>query len=120
FGRRLAALITEPYLGAAGSYHPPPAYLQLLQSFCREHDLVFVLDEVQSNFGRTGKLFAFETYELEPDVIVLGKSLGNGVPVAAVAGRADVLGTPGFGEGSDTYSGNPLACAAVAATLDEF
>jgi 4-aminobutyrate aminotransferase-like enzyme len=120
FGRRLTALITEPYLGAAGSYHPPPAYLQLLQAFCREHDLVFVLDEVQANFGRTGTLFAFETYGLEPDVLVLGKSLGNGVPVAALVGRGDVLAGPGFGEGSDTYSGNPLAAAAVAATLDEF
>jgi 4-aminobutyrate aminotransferase-like enzyme len=120
FGRRLGALITEPYLGGGGSYHPPTAYLQMLQEFCREHDLVFILDEVQSNFGRTGDLFAFETYGLEPDLVVLGKGLGNGVPVAAAVGRADVLGALDYGEGSDTWSANPLCCAAVLATLEEF
>jgi 4-aminobutyrate aminotransferase-like enzyme len=120
FGRRLGTLITEPYLGAGGSYHPPMAYLQLLQSFCREHDLVFILDEVQSNFGRTGHMFAYETYGLEPDLVVLGKGLGNGVPVAAAAGRADLWGRLDYGEGSDTWSANPLSCAAVLATLDEF
>ncbi len=120
FGRKLGVLITEPYLGGGGSYHPPKEYLQMLQAFCREHDLVFILDEVQSNFGRTGDLFAFETYGLEPDIVVLGKGLGNGVPVAAAVGRADVFGSLDYGEGSDTYSANPLCCAAVLATLDEF
>src|SRR5262249_8026007 len=79
-GQKLGTLITEPYLGGPGSYHPPAAYLQLLQAFCREHDLLFILDEVQSNFGRTSRLFAFEAYGLEPDFVVLGKGLGNGVP----------------------------------------
>jgi 4-aminobutyrate aminotransferase-like enzyme len=120
FGRRLGVLITEPYLGGGGSYHPPKEYLQLLQSFCHENDLVFILDEVQSNFGRTGDLFAYETYGLEPDVVVLGKGLGNGVPVAAAVGRRDLFGSLGYGEGSDTWSANPLCCAAVLATLDEF
>ncbi len=120
FGRRLGVLITEPYLGGGGSYHPPPAYLQMLQAFCRQHDLVFILDEVQSNFGRTGDLFAYETYGLEPDIVVLGKGLGNGVPVAAAAGRADVFASLEYGEGSDTWSANPLCCAAVLATLEEF
>lgn len=92
----------------------------MLQAFCREHDLVFILDEVQANFGRTGNLFAFETYGLEPDLVVLGKSLGNGVPVAAVVGRADIFSNMDYGEGSDTWSANPLCCAAVLATLDEF
>jgi 4-aminobutyrate aminotransferase-like enzyme len=120
FGRRLGVLITEPYLGSGGSYHPPAAYLQLLQQFCRDNDLVFILDEVQSNFGRTGNLFAYETYGLEPDVVVLGKGMGNGVPVSAAVGRADVFATLDYGEGSDTWSANPLSCAAVLATLDEF
>ena len=120
FGRKLGALITEPYLGGGGSYHPPKEYLQLLQAFCREHDLVFILDEIQSNFGRTGDLFAFETYGVEPDVVVLGKGLGNGVAVAAAVGRADVFGSLDYGEGSDTYSANPLCCAGVLATLEEF
>ncbi len=120
FGRRLALLITEPYLGGGGSFHPPAAYLQMLQTFCRENDLLFILDEVQSNFGRTGELFAYETYGLEPDVVVLGKGLGNGVPVAAAAGRADVFASLDYGEASDTWSANPLCCAAVLATLEEF
>jgi 4-aminobutyrate aminotransferase-like enzyme len=120
FGRRLGVLITEPYLGGAGSYHPPPAYLRLLETFCREHDLVFILDEVQSNFGRTRGLFAYETYRIEPDIVVLGKGLGNGVPVSAAVGRADLMACLDYGEGSDTWSGNPLGCAAVLATFDEF
>jgi 4-aminobutyrate aminotransferase-like enzyme len=120
FGRRLGVLITEPYLGGGGSYHPPAAYLQMLQDFCRQHDLIFILDEVQSNFGRTGELFAFETYRLEPDIVVLGKGLGNGLPVAAAVGSADILASLDYGEGSDTWSANPLCCAAVLATLEEF
>jgi 4-aminobutyrate aminotransferase-like enzyme len=120
FGKRLGALITEPYLGGGGSFHPPKDYLQLLQAFCRENDIVFILDEVQANFGRTGQLFAYETYGLEPDIVVLGKGLGNGVPVAAAVGRGDVFASLDYGEASDTWSANPLCCAAVLATLDEF
>jgi 4-aminobutyrate aminotransferase/(S)-3-amino-2-methylpropionate transaminase len=120
FGRRLGVLITEPYLGGGGSFHPPKQYLQLLQTFCRAHDLVFILDEVQSNFGRTGELFAYESYGLEPDIVVLGKGLGNGVPVAAAVGRAELFASLDYGEGSDTWSANPLCCAAVLATLDEY
>jgi 4-aminobutyrate aminotransferase/(S)-3-amino-2-methylpropionate transaminase len=119
-GRRLGVLITEPYLGGGGSYHPPKAYLQALERFCRDNDIVFILDEVQSNFGRTGDLFAFETYGIEPDIVVLGKGLGNGVPVAAAVGRTDVFAALDYGEGSDTWSANPLCCAAVLATLEEF
>jgi 4-aminobutyrate aminotransferase/(S)-3-amino-2-methylpropionate transaminase len=120
FGRKIGTLITEPYLGGGGSYHPPKEYLQLLERFCRDNDIVFILDEVQANFGRTGHLFAYETYGLEPDIVVLGKGLGNGVPVAAAVGRADLFAALDYGEASDTWSANPLCCAAVLATLDEF
>jgi acetylornithine/succinyldiaminopimelate/putrescine aminotransferase len=92
----------------------------LLQAFCRENDIIFILDEVQANFGRTGQLFAYETYGLEPDIVALGKGLGNGVPVAAAVGRGDVFASLDYGEASDTWSANPLCCAAVLATLDEF
>jgi 4-aminobutyrate aminotransferase-like enzyme len=119
-GSRIRVLITEPYLGGGGSFHPQPEYLQLLQRFCREHDIVFILDEIQSGFGRTGPMYAFTHYGVEPDLVCLGKGLGNGMPVAVVAGRADILSALDYGEGSDTYSGNPLAAAAVLATLDEF
>ncbi|MCI0700228.1 MAG: aspartate aminotransferase family protein [Planctomycetia bacterium] len=120
FGRKIGTLITEPYLGGGGSYHPPKAYLQLLERFCRANDIIFILDEVQSNFGRTGTMFAFETYGIEPDIVVLGKGLGNGIPVAVAVGRLDVFSSLDYGEGSDTWSANPLCCAAVLATLDEF
>lgn len=119
-GDRLCAVITEPYLGGGGSFHPQPQYLQMLERFCREHDLVFILDEIQANFGRTGPMYAYTHYGIEPDIVCLGKGLGNGVPVSAAVGRADVFGALKFGEGSDTWSANPLSSAAVLATLDEF
>ncbi len=117
---KIACLITEPYLGGGGSYHPQPEYLQLLEKFCREHDIVFILDEVQANFGRTGQMYAFTHYGVEPDIVILGKGLGNGVPVDAAVGRADIFAAMHYGEGSDTWSASPLGCAAVLATLDEF
>ena len=120
FGDRINCLITEPYLGGGGSYHPPKEYFEVLQKWCREHDILFILDEVQSNFGRTGKMYAFETYGIEPDFVCLGKGLGNGVPVSAAVGRADVMQHMKYGAASDTWSANPISCAAVVATLDEF
>ena len=119
-GSKITCLITEPYLGGGGSFHPPAAYLQMVQQFCNDHDILFILDEVQANFGRTGRMYAFEAYGLSPDFVVLGKGLGNGVPVAAVIGRSDIINHMGYGATSDTWSANPLSCAAVLATLDEF
>jgi 4-aminobutyrate aminotransferase-like enzyme len=119
-GDQICCLITEPYLGGGGSYHPQKEYLQLLESFCREHDIIFILDEVQANFGRTGSMYAFTEYGVEPDVVVLGKGMGNGIPVDAAVGRADLFAKLNYGEASDTWSGHPLGCAAVLATLDEF
>ncbi|HAA52415.1 MAG TPA: aspartate aminotransferase family protein [Planctomycetaceae bacterium] len=119
-GDSIGTLITEPYLGGGGSYHPPPAYLQMLESFCRDHDILFILDEVQANFGRTGHMYAFEKYGIAPDLVALGKGLGNGIPVSAVVGRGDVLASLKYGEASDTWSANPIGCAAVIATLDAF
>jgi 4-aminobutyrate aminotransferase-like enzyme len=120
YGPRICALITEPYLGGGGSFHPQKQYIHLLERFCREHDIVFIFDEVQANFGRTGELFAFSEYGVEPDIVVLGKGLGNGVPVSAAVGRADLFANMHYGEASDTWSANPLASAAVLATLDEY
>lgn len=119
-GSRICALITEPYLGGGGSFHPQKEYIQLLERFCREHDILFILDEVQANFGRTGALFAFTEYCVEPDIVVLGKGLGNGVAVSAAVGPAELFLNMKYGEGSDTWSANPLASAAVLATLEEY
>lgn len=117
---RIALLITEPYLGAAGSYHPPVWYHQMLARWCREHDIPFIFDEVQSCFGRTGRMYACETYGVEPDLVVLGKGVANGVPAAVTVGRGDLIDALTWGEASDTFSAHPEACAAVCATLDVF
>lgn len=119
-GDKICCLVTEPYLGGGGSYHPQKEYLQLLESFCRKHDIIFILDEVQANFGRTGSMFAYSEYGVEPDIVVLGKGMANGVPVDGAVGRADLFSKFDYGEASDTWSGHPLGCAAVLATLDEF
>jgi 4-aminobutyrate aminotransferase-like enzyme len=116
----IAAFITEPYLGGGGSYHPPCEYLPAIAAWCAARDVPFALDEVQSNFGRTGSMYAFETYGVAPDLVVLGKGMGNGIPANAVAGRVDLFAALGYGGASDTWSGHPLGCAATLATLDIF
>jgi 4-aminobutyrate aminotransferase-like enzyme len=117
---KIALLITEPYLGAAGSFHPPKWYHQFLQHWCNSHDIPFIFDEVQSCFGRTGKFYAFQSYGIEPDLVVLGKGLANGEPGAVAVGRADLIDALDYGEASDTFSGTPMACAAVCAVMDAF
>lgn len=116
----VALLITEPYLGAAGSYHPPEWYHPLLEAWCRRHGVLYILDEVQSSFGRTGAMYAFQKYSVTPDLVILGKGMGNGVPTAAVVGRSELFDVLEYGEASDTYSAHSLACAAVRATLKVF
>lgn len=116
----IALLITEPYLGAAGSFHPPLWYHQMLESWCNAHDIPLIFDEVQACFGRTGNMYAFESYKIEPDLVVLGKGMANGIPASAVVGRADLISALAYGAASDTFSGNPDACAATCATLDVF
>lgn len=120
YAGKIALLITEPYLGAKGSYHPPKWYHHLLQEWCNCHDIPFIFDEVQSCFGRTGNMYAFQTYGVEPDLVVLGKGMANGEPASAVIGRSDLIEALDYGEASDTFSGGTSACAAVCATLDVF
>lgn len=120
YPNRIALLITEPYLGAKGSFHPPKWYHKLLQSWCEQHDIALIFDEVQACHGRTGNMYAFETYDVQPDLVVLGKGLANGVPAAAVVGRANLIDSLDYGEGSDTFGGVPAACAATCATFDVF
>jgi 4-aminobutyrate aminotransferase-like enzyme len=120
YPNQICMLVTEPYLGAKGSFHPPKWYLRQLNDWCNKNDVVFILDEVQSCHGRTGNMYAFQTYGLDPDLVVLGKGLGNGEPVATIVGRTEILESLDYGEASDTYSGNPRACAAILAVLDTF
>jgi 4-aminobutyrate aminotransferase-like enzyme len=117
---QIALLITEPYLGAAGSFHPPKWYHQMLVAWCEKIGAAFIFDEVQACHGRTGNMYAYESYEIQPDLVVLGKGVANGEPAAAVIGRADLIDSLAFGEASDTFSGIPHACAAVCAVLDVF
>ncbi len=114
----LAAVVIEPVQGEAGFVPAPPVFLRALRDICSRHGIVFVADEVQCGLGRTGKLWAVEHAGIVPDLLVTAKSLGAGMPIAAVVGRADLLDAPHVGGLGGTYSGNPLACAAALAALD--
>ena len=116
----VAAVIAEPVLGEGGFVAPPFDYFKTLVDLCHKHNVLFIADEVQSGFGRTGALFASERYGIEPDLIVTAKSLGGGLPLAAVTGRAEIMDAPGPGGLGGTFAGNPLSCAAALAVLDLF
>jgi 4-aminobutyrate aminotransferase/(S)-3-amino-2-methylpropionate transaminase len=116
----VAAVIAEPVLGEGGFVVPPPDYFRVLLELCHKHGILFIADEVQSGFGRTGKMFASQHYGIEPDLIVTAKSLGGGLPLAAVTGRAEIMDAPGPGALGGTFAGNPLSCAAALAVIDLF
>jgi 4-aminobutyrate aminotransferase/(S)-3-amino-2-methylpropionate transaminase len=116
----VAAVIAEPVLGEGGFVAPPPDYFKVLIDLCHKHGLLFIADEIQSGFGRTGALFASERYGIEPDIIVTAKSLGGGLPLAAITGRAEIMDAPAVGGLGGTFAGNPLSCAAALAVLDLF
>ncbi|MEM7538062.1 MAG: 4-aminobutyrate--2-oxoglutarate transaminase [Chloroflexota bacterium] len=109
----IAAIVIEPVQGEGGFIPTPPRFLERIRKICAEHGIVMVADEIQCGFGRTGKLFACEHYNIVPDLIVSGKSLGAGMPIAAVTGRADIMDAAHPGGLGGTYSGNPLACVAA-------
>jgi 4-aminobutyrate aminotransferase/(S)-3-amino-2-methylpropionate transaminase len=116
----VAAVIAEPVLGEGGFVAPPPDYFKVLVDLCHKYGVLFIADEVQSGFGRTGAMFASERYGIEPDILVTAKSLGGGLPLAAVTGRAEIMDAPGPGGLGGTFAGNPLSCAAALAVLDLF
>jgi 4-aminobutyrate aminotransferase/(S)-3-amino-2-methylpropionate transaminase len=116
----VAAVIAEPVMGEGGFIAPPPDYFGVLVDLCHKHGILFIADEVQSGFGRTGSLFASQRYGIEPDLIVTAKSISGGLPLAAVTGRAEIMDAPGVGGLGGTFAGNPLSCAAALAVLDLF
>ncbi|HMH01181.1 MAG TPA: 4-aminobutyrate--2-oxoglutarate transaminase [Terriglobales bacterium] len=116
----VAAVIAEPVLGEGGFVAPPSDYFQVLIDICHKHGVLFIADEVQTGFGRTGALFASEHYGIEPDIFVTAKSLGGGLPLAAITGRAEIMDAPQPGGLGGTFGGNPLSCAAALAVLDAF
>lgn len=116
--KSVAAVIMELEIGEGGFIPVPAAYLSMLAQFCKDNGIVFIADEIQTGFGRTGKMFASEHYGLVPDIITTAKSLAGGLPLAAVTGRAEILDASQPGGLGGTYGGNPLACAAALAIID--
>ena len=107
-------------LGEGGFVVPPAGFLEVLDATCKKYGIVFVADEVQTGFGRTGTLFASEQFAIEPDLILTAKSLGGGLPLAAITGRAEIMDAPGPGGLGGTFGGNPASCAAALAVIEEF
>ena len=116
--KRIAAIMIEPVQGEGGFYVAPPALMNALRKECDEHGILLIMDEVQSGFARTGKLFATEYYDVIPDMIVMAKSLAGGMTLSGVCGKAEVMDGPGPGGLGGTYAGNPLAIAAAHAVID--
>jgi 4-aminobutyrate aminotransferase/(S)-3-amino-2-methylpropionate transaminase len=116
----VAAIVVEPVLGEGGFIVPPAGFLPALVEICRERGIVFVADEVQTGFGRTGELFACKRFGIEPDLILTAKALGGGLPLAAITGRAEIMDAPGPGGLGGTFGGNPASCAAALAVFEEF
>jgi len=116
----VAAIVVEPVQGEGGFIVPTPGFLSGLRRVCDRHGIVLVVDEVQSGFGRTGKMWAMEHEEIAADLVTVGKSLGAGLPISGVVGRADILDSAAPGAIGGTYGGNPLACAAALAVFEIF
>lgn len=114
----VAAIVIEPVQGEGGFISTPPRFMQRIRELCDEHGIIMVADEIQCGFGRTGKMFAIEHYDIVPDLITSAKSLAAGMPLAAVTGKADIVDAPHPGGLGGTYSGNPLACVAAIEAID--
>lgn len=116
----VAAIIVEPVSGEGGFIPFPDFYLRQLRELCDEHGIVMIVDEVQTGYGRTGKMFAIEHSGVEPDIMITAKSMGGGLPIAGVTGKAEIMDSVHAGGLGTTYGGNPIACAAALAVLDTF
>jgi len=114
---RIAGVMMESYQGGGASF-APTEYVRQLRQWCEKHDALLIFDEVQAGFGRTGKLFGFEHYDVVPDMVCLGKALSGSLPLAAVLGRKDILDLYGPGSMSSTHGGHPVSCAAALANLE--
>jgi 4-aminobutyrate aminotransferase/(S)-3-amino-2-methylpropionate transaminase len=114
----IAAVLIELQLGEGGFVPAPPAFVAMLAGFCRDHGIVLIDDEIQTGFGRTGRMFAAEHYGVTPDLITTAKSLAGGLPLGAVTGRAEIMDAAHVGGLGGTFAGNPVALAAAAAVMD--
>ena len=113
-----AAMVLEPVLGEGGYIPAPAAFIEGVAALCREHGILFVADEVQSGFGRTGRMFAVDHYDLEPDIICMAKGIASGFPFAAVGASRELMERWPTGSHGGTYGGNPIGCAAALATIE--
>ncbi len=114
----VAALIVEPILGEGGFIMPPQEYYPILTAICRKYGILVIADEVQTGFGRTGRMWACQHWGIEPDLIVTSKSLAAGLPLAAVTGRAEIMDAPMPGSLGGTFGGNPISCVAALAAIE--
>jgi 4-aminobutyrate aminotransferase/(S)-3-amino-2-methylpropionate transaminase len=115
---QVAAVVIEPVQGEGGFMVAPPGFLSALKAVCEKYGILFVADEIQSGFCRTGQMFAVQHDGVEPDLMIIAKSMGAGMPISGVVGRAEIMDVPPPGTLGGTYSGNPVACAAALAVLD--
>ncbi len=118
-GDRIAALVIEPVLGEGGVVVPGAGFLQALAAYCQEHGIVFVADEVQAGFARTGRWFSIEHSGVVPDIVTTAKGLGGGLPIGGVTGRAELMDAVHPGGLGSTFGGNPVSCAAALAAIEE-
>jgi 4-aminobutyrate aminotransferase/(S)-3-amino-2-methylpropionate transaminase len=114
----VACVVMEPVQGEGGFVIPPKKFVQAVSRFCKDHGIVFVADEIQTGFGRTGKFFAIENYDVIPDLITVSKSLAAGLPLSGVVGKTEIVNVADPGELGGTYGGSPVACAAALAVID--
>ena len=115
---QVAAIVLEPVQGEGGFVVPPVEFVRGVRRLCDEHGIVMVADEVQTGFCRTGRLFAMEHFEVEPDLMTIAKSVAGGLPLSGVLGKAELMNAPAEGAIGGTFPGNPVACAAAVAVLD--
>jgi 4-aminobutyrate aminotransferase len=115
---RVAAIIIEPVQGEGGFYIAPKAFMQALRKLCDRHGILLICDEVQTGFARTGRMFATEHFDIEPDLMTIAKALAGGFPLAAVVGKAEIMDSPEPGGLGGTFGGSPVGCAAAHAVLD--
>jgi 4-aminobutyrate aminotransferase/(S)-3-amino-2-methylpropionate transaminase len=116
----VAAIIVEPVQGEGGFIVPPREYLGKLQNICRKHGMVLIVDEIQTGFGRTGKMFACEHSNVAPDILITAKSLAAGLPLAGITGKAEIMDAVDYGGIGGTFGGNPVSCAAGLAVMKIF
>ncbi len=115
---RVAAIIIEPVQGEGGFYIAPPEFMRALRELCDQHGILLICDEIQTGFGRTGRMFASEHANVEPDLMTMAKGIAGGFPIAAVVGKAEIMDAPQPGGLGGTYGGSPIGCAAALAVLE--